>query len=78
MRERLTTNHLSCYRKRAPRYSRTYNACSWASVARVRASCRRRAARGRRPPVEMLEVAGGEALKRMAEAGGAVAPCKGL
>jgi hypothetical protein len=29
-------------------------------------------------PVEMLEVAGVEALKRMAEAGVAVVPCEGL
>jgi hypothetical protein len=29
-------------------------------------------------PMEMLEVAGVEVLKRMAEAGVAVAPCEGL
>jgi hypothetical protein len=54
-------------------------ACSYASMARVRARLVDAAWRAAGVhPVEMLEVAGVEALKRMAEAGVAVVPwCRG-
>ena len=79
MLERLTTDHLSCYRRRECQgtLARTMpaHARAWRGYARLVDAALRAAGVH---PVEMLEVAGVEALKWMTGAGVAVVPCEGL